>query len=97
MQVKIWSQQFEEYGTLVVTGEHPTDHCHQSQDKETVKHILISCRKYEEERRAVVTCGYEWTPGLKRCLSLGAKLIVRFLRTTTGILTYRHDLSFDLQ
>ncbi len=37
--------------TLHVMGKHPTGLCDECQEEETIKHILISCKKYIQERQ----------------------------------------------
>lgn len=36
--------------TLNVIGKHPTEKCDYCQEKETVEHVLIQCRRYQRER-----------------------------------------------
>ena len=50
--------------TLYKIGKHPDgscDHCGQS---ESVKHVLLECRTYEEERRALITAAEKDKIGL---------------------------------
>lgn len=42
-------------GTLLITGKHPTGICEQCQEAETVEHILITFRKFTQERQEMVT------------------------------------------
>ena len=40
--------------TLHIIGKHPTGLCERCQELETVEHVLISCKRYTPERRAMV-------------------------------------------
>ncbi|KAG5847791.1 hypothetical protein ANANG_G00129960, partial [Anguilla anguilla] len=75
--------------TLFIIGKHPTGYCEQCQESETVEHVLIECRKYEQERRVMVTglqkLGVEARlTDLLECGDMveGKKVILNFLRAT---------------
>jgi len=41
-------------GTLHIIGKHPTGFCGCDQVTETIEHVFLSCRQYEEQRKSVM-------------------------------------------
>ncbi len=49
--------------TLHIIGKHPTGFCEYCQSLETIEHVLLSCKRYEEQRRIMMEELRDWLAG----------------------------------